>query len=58
MHSGIIGPLSQTSGGDRSVLTFQDKLFKYTLAIPIQQQDTVTVAKAVIEALALKFGIP
>jgi hypothetical protein len=31
---------------------------KYTLAIPIQQQDTVTVAKAVVEAVAVKFGIP
>jgi hypothetical protein len=27
------------------------------LAIPIQQEDTVTVAKAVVEAVAVKFGI-
>jgi len=37
--------------------TFLDKLFKYTLAIPIQQQDTVTVAKVVAEAVGVKFGI-
>jgi hypothetical protein len=37
--------------------TFLDKLFKYTLAIPIQQQDTVTVAKVVVEAVGVKFGI-
>ena len=37
--------------------TFLDKLLKYTLAIPMQQQDTVTVPKSVVEAVAVKFGI-
>jgi hypothetical protein len=37
--------------------TLPDKLYKYTLAIPIEQQDTVTVTKTAVEAVAVKFGI-
>ena len=33
----ILGPLSQTLDGNRYVLTFQDELPKYTLAVPIKQ---------------------
>jgi len=40
------------------VLTFQDELSKHTLAIPIEQQDTMTVAKAFVIEVVLKFGIP
>jgi transposase InsO family protein len=42
------------------LLTFQDKLSKYTLTIPIQQQDTCTetTAKIFIDEVALTFGIP
>jgi hypothetical protein len=54
----IVGPLSQTSDGNRYVLTFQDELSKYTLDIPIEQQDAVAVAKAFVEEVVLKFGIP
>jgi hypothetical protein len=41
----IVGPLSQTSEGKKYVLTFQDELSKYTLAIPIEHQEAVIVAK-------------
>jgi hypothetical protein len=54
----IVGPLSQTLEGKKYVLTFQDELCKYTLAIPIEHQDAVTVAKAFVEEVILKFGIP
>jgi IS30 family transposase len=53
----IVGPLSQTLEGKKYALTFQDELSKYTLAIPIEQQDAVTIAKAFVEVI-LKFGIP
>jgi len=53
----IVGPLSQTLDGNRYILTFQDELSKYTLAVPIRQQDATTVAKAFVE-VALKFRIP
>jgi hypothetical protein len=32
----IVGPLRQTLEGKKYVLTFQDELSKYTLAIPIK----------------------
>jgi IS30 family transposase len=54
----IVGPLNQTLDGNRYVLTFQDELSKYTLAIPTEHQDAVTIAKAFVEEVILKFGIP
>jgi hypothetical protein len=54
----IVGPLGQTSEGNKYALTFQDELSIYTLAIPIEQQDAVTVAKAFVGEVVLKFGIP
>jgi transposase InsO family protein len=54
----IVGPLNQTDEGHKYVLTFQDELSKFTLAIPIIQQDATTVARAFVEEIILKFGIP
>jgi hypothetical protein len=54
----IVGPLNQTAEGHKYVLTFQDELSKFTLAILIVQQDAMTVAKAFVEKIILKFGIP
>ena len=54
----IVGPLTQTYEGNKYLLTFQDKLSKYTLAIPISQQDTSIVARVFVEQIILKFGIP
>ena len=54
----IVGPLSQTLDGNKYVLTFQDELSKYTLAIPIAHQDAMTIAKVFVEEVILKFGIP
>jgi hypothetical protein len=54
----IVGPLNQTAEGHKYVLTFQDELSKFTLAIPLVQQDAMTVAKAFVEEIILKFEIP
>ena len=54
----IVGPLNQTAEGHKYVLTFQNELSKFTLAIPIVQQDAMTVARAFVEEVILKFGIP
>jgi len=54
----IVGPLNQTADGHKYVLTFQDELSKFTLAVPIVQQDAMTVARAFVEEIILKFGIP
>jgi hypothetical protein len=54
----IVGPLNQILNGYRYVLTFQDEHSKFTLAVPIRQQDAVTVAKAVVDEIFLTFRIP
>ena len=54
----IVGPLTQTCEGKKHLLTFQDELSKYTLAVPISQQDASTVARVFVEQIILKFGIP
>ena len=47
----IVGPLTQTCEGNKYLLTFQDELSKYTLAIPIPQQDASTVARVFVEKI-------
>lgn len=54
----IVGPLPVTTHTNKYILTFQDELSKYTVAIPIEQQDANTVAQAFVEHIILKFGIP
>jgi hypothetical protein len=54
----IVGPLCTTLDRNKYVLTFQDELSKYTLAIPIRQQDAPTIARVFVEEIILKFGIP
>jgi hypothetical protein len=41
----IVGPLTVTTKGHKYILTFQDELSKYTIAVPISQQDANTIAK-------------
>jgi hypothetical protein len=41
--------LKPNAEGKNYALTFQDELSKYTLAIPMEQQEAVTVAKAFVE---------
>ena len=54
----IVGPLSQTSEDNIFLLTFQYDLSKYTMAVTIQQQDAMKVARAFVKQIILKFGIP
>jgi hypothetical protein len=54
----IVGSLSQISDGNKYVLTIQVELSKYTLAIPIEQQHAGTVAKAFVQIVVIKNGIP
>ena len=43
---------------DTYVLTFQDELSKFILAVPSGQQDAMTIARAFVEEIISKFGIP
>jgi len=54
----IVGPLTETTLGNKYILTFQDDLSKYLVAVPIPQQDAETVAKAFVLNIVLKFGAP
>ena len=39
-------------------MTFHDKLSKFTLAVPIGQQDAMPIARAFVEEIIFKIGIP
>jgi hypothetical protein len=54
----IVGSLCPTLDRNEYVLTFQDELSKYTLAIPVSQQNALTIAKVFVEEVILKFSIP
>jgi hypothetical protein len=41
----IVGPLTETQAGNKYILTFQDELSKFLVAIPVPRQDAETVAK-------------
>ena len=54
----VVGPLPVTSSGNKYVLTFQDDLSKYVVAVPIVRQDAETVARAFVERIVLQYGTP
>jgi hypothetical protein len=52
----IEGPLPETEKGNRYILTFQDDLSKYVIAVPIRHQYANTVAKEFVTQGVLKYG--
>jgi hypothetical protein len=40
----IVGPLTPTLQDNKYLFTFQDELSKFTIAIPLRQQDAMTIA--------------
>jgi hypothetical protein len=54
----VVGPLTPTLQDNKYLLTFQDGLSKFTVAVPIKQQDAMTLARAFVKEMILKFGIP
>jgi hypothetical protein len=54
----IVGPLPETTKGNKYILTFQDELRKFLVATPIQRQDAETVASKFVTQVILKVGIP
>jgi transposase InsO family protein len=69
----VVGPLPVTQGGNKYVLTFQDDLSKYVVAVPISQQDDLskyvvavpisqqdaeTIARVFVEKILLTYGTP
>ena len=54
----IVGPMTETVSGNKYILTCQDDLSKFLVAIPIPQQDAETVARDFVLNVVLKFGAP
>lgn len=54
----IMGPLQPTSTGHSYILTVQDLLTKYSLAIPLKQAAALNVADALVNEVICTFGAP
>ncbi|VVC38594.1 Ribonuclease H-like domain,Envelope fusion protein-like [Cinara cedri] len=50
----IVGPLLKTENGKEYLLTVQDDLLKFSLAVPLQATDANTVAKNFVEHIKIK----
>jgi hypothetical protein len=58
LYLDIVGPLPMTEGGHKYVLTCQDNLSKYFLAIPMMTQIAEEVALNFMHYIVLQYGIP
>lgn len=54
----IVGPLPVTTSGNKYVLTIQDSLTKYSLAIPLAETTAENIAKVFAENFICLFGCP
>ncbi|KAF0749587.1 Uncharacterized protein FWK35_00035164 [Aphis craccivora] len=54
----IVGPLPKTIMGNTHILTLQDELSRYALAIALSSTDAPTVAQAFVECYVCTYGIP
>jgi len=53
----IVGPLTITTKGNKYVLTFQDNLTKFSKAIPLANQEAVTITKEFITKIVFEHGM-
>ncbi|CAK9812938.1 Retrovirus-related Pol polyprotein from transposon 17.6 [Anthophora plagiata] len=54
----MVGPLPRTTDGNEYLLTIQDNLTKYSLAIPMKSGTATSVAKALVKRFFSIFGPP
>lgn len=54
----IMGPLPITPTGSKYILTIQDLLSKYSLAIPLREATAINIADAFVENLICTYGSP
>ena len=54
----IMGPLAYTSGGKRYILVATDLFSRWVETVPLTDQSARTVAKAFIESVILRYGVP
>ena len=53
-----VGPLPETKSGNLYILTIQDNFTKYSLAIPLPNHQTSTIADAFVNKFICIFGSP
>lgn len=54
----IVGPLPLSNYGNSFLLTLQDNLTKFSMAIPLRDQKAVTVSRKFVEEYMCIFGLP
>lgn len=54
----IVGPLTCSQSGNKYILTAQDDLTKYSIAMTIPDQEAKTIAKQLVNNIICKYGIP
>lgn len=54
----IMGPFSTTKSGNSYILTIQDLLTKYSLAIPLKNAAAIDVAEAFVNDFICLYGSP
>ena len=54
----IVGPLPKTKNNNEYILTMQDQLSKFSLAVPLQNALAITIADAFIKHFICIFGAP
>lgn len=54
----LMGPLPTTSAGNKYLLTIQDLLTKYSVAVPLKSASAMDTADGVIEGFVCRFGAP
>ena len=54
----VVGPMAQTENNNKYILTCQDNLSKYVIAIPMKNQTVEEVTEAFVNNIILIYGIP
>jgi len=54
----IVGPFSPSGSQYRYILTVQDELSKFLIAIPLEYQTLEQVARAFVDHVVLIYGVP
>ena len=58
VYMDIVGPLPESSSGNKYILNFVDSLTKWSESIPLVKTDSVIVAKALYENIVCRHGTP
>lgn len=54
----VVGPLPLTENGNKFIITLQDDLTKYSLALPVPNHEAKTIADFLVTRFICTYGIP